>query len=84
MNGDSGNPMFIIVNDQPVLLTVWTSGLTQRHEGHKGGMYVGVAPETSVSIPLLEMRSGLDVLAYLCGKFGGGCKDLFVADTTEE
>jgi len=26
MNGDSGNPMFIIVNDQPVLLTVWTSG----------------------------------------------------------
>jgi len=25
-DGDSGNPMFIIVNDQPVLLTVWTYG----------------------------------------------------------
>jgi hypothetical protein len=26
INGDSGNPAFIILNDQPVLLTVWTEG----------------------------------------------------------
>ena len=28
MKGDSGNPMFIIINNQPVLLTVWTTGVS--------------------------------------------------------
>lgn len=26
ITGDSGNPMFIIINDEPVILTVWTYG----------------------------------------------------------
>ena len=26
IGGDSGNPMFIIINNQPVILTVWTMG----------------------------------------------------------